>query len=423
MSVSIVTGLAFGDESKGSTVDFLARQGKTVVVRHNGGPQCGHNVVTKDGLHHEFSQFGSGTLAGATTFLSKFMLINPLNMVREADHLIELGETDIWQRTFVDEEALVITPYHTAYNRLEEEARGDGRHGSCGQGVGAAMWQDVSNPACTLQVKHLCLGPGLPDRLEKQREYLMQCAARNGHTHGPHFEALCDSTLTQWLAERYRNWYTWTHIVHSGHLKTMMASHEHTVFEGAQGVLLDEWYGFHPFTTWSTTTPENALTLCDEAGFFGEIKRLGVMRAYMTRHGPGPFVTEDPAVSFSEPHNSDGPWQGGFRQGHLDLVALRYALKVCGGVDQLVVTHLDRTDSWKYCTWYGGDHDLPVSKKKGDLDYQADLTKMLGNWTPTYADPVSTDALLPLIEQELGVPVGLASYGPTAADKGVMAEA
>ena len=93
-----------------------------------------------------------------------------------------------------------------------------------------------------------------------------------------------------------------------------------TVFEGAQGVLLDEWFGFHPHTTWSTTTFANADAVLDEAGFDGHRTRVGVLRTYFTRHGPGPLVTEDATLrpAAPEPHNADAGWQGRFRVGAFD---------------------------------------------------------------------------------------------------------
>lgn len=101
------------------------------------------------------------------------------------------------------------------------------------------------------------------------------------------------------------------------------------MFEGAQGVLLDEWHGFHPYTTWSTTTFGNAETLLAEAAMTAT--RLGVVRCYLTRHGPGPLVTEDPTLELPDPHNGRNEWQGAFRVGHFDAVALRYAIEVAGG--------------------------------------------------------------------------------------------
>jgi hypothetical protein len=120
------------------------------------------------------------------------------------------------------------------------------------------------------------------------------------------------------------------------------------VFEGAQGVLLDEWRGFHPYTTWSTTTFDNVAA---------SARRLParVLRCFTTRHGAGPMVTEDARFALVDPHNPTGPWQGAFRVGHFDAVAHRYALEVAGGVDGLALTHLDvaaATPSLRICRSY-----------------------------------------------------------------------
>lgn len=105
-SVLMVCGLAWGDECKGSIVDFLTRRHRArLIVRHNGGAQCGHNVVTDDGRHHTFAQFGAGTLAGAETFLSRYMLVNPIFMLAEATHLAEIGVSDPLSLMRVDKRA------------------------------------------------------------------------------------------------------------------------------------------------------------------------------------------------------------------------------------------------------------------------------------------------------------------------------
>src|SRR5262245_62300875 len=116
--VSLVAGLGYGDEGKGSIVDFLARQPRPgtragLVVRFNGGAQAAHNVVTEDGRHHTFAQFGSGTFTpGVRTHLSQHVLVDPLALVTEAEHLASLGVPDALDRLTVDREALVTTPYH-----------------------------------------------------------------------------------------------------------------------------------------------------------------------------------------------------------------------------------------------------------------------------------------------------------------------
>ena len=135
----LTVDLGFGDAGKGSIIDFLAREHNAhTVVRFNGGAQAGHRVVAKQG-EHVFSQFGSGTLAGARTHLSRFMLVEPLAMLAEAEHLMQLGIRDPFGMVTIDEKALITTPFQRAVNRLKELARGNGRHGSCGMGIGETM--------------------------------------------------------------------------------------------------------------------------------------------------------------------------------------------------------------------------------------------------------------------------------------------
>ena len=138
----LTVDLGFGDAGKGSIVDFLTRTyGAHTVIRYNGGAQAGHRVVTPAGpgmmqQEHVFAQFGAGTLAGAATHLSRFMLLDPLAMMAEEAHLQTLGITDAFQRTTIDARAVVITPFQRAVNRVREALRGAGRHGSCGMGIG-----------------------------------------------------------------------------------------------------------------------------------------------------------------------------------------------------------------------------------------------------------------------------------------------
>lgn len=422
--VHVVTGLGYGDEGKGGVVDHLARQlptGQTLVVRHNGGPQAGHNVVTADGRHHCFSQFGSASLAGGTTFLSRFMLINPLNMFPEADHLHDLGDNTIWNRIVVDDNARLVTPWHVAINRLQELARGDGRHGSCGQGVGAAMRQDVLRPDLTLRVKDIPAA-GFQARAEELRRYLER-THQDLSSNSAHWSMIDDPDVSEHLKDRFRDWFMLVGNAPSDHLKTLINDHEQVIFEGAQGVLLDQDYGFFPYVTWSNTTDENALALLREAvptGRRSDYKpvRLGVIRAVTTRHGHGPHPTEDPELTadWAEPHNVTDSWQGTFRVGHLDLVAHRYAVTVNGGIDAIAVSHLDRGGPvWRYAQHYMEMEKIPLGRR-GNLIMQEQIAEKLQTVHPAY---VETDeaGLLAAIERNLGAPVTIASYGPTADGK------
>ncbi|GAA1557143.1 adenylosuccinate synthase [Actinomadura kijaniata] len=400
----VVVDLGFGDAGKGTVVDWLCARGPEPVhamVRFNGGAQAAHNVVLPDGRHHTFAQFGSGTFTpGVRTHLSRFVLVDPLALAAEADHLRSLGVADALDRLTVDRDALLTTPYHRAANRARETARGAARHGSCGMGVGETASYALSHADAPRAGD--CLSPArLRRRLAAVRDWYL--AEFPGG--GPVPDAADCAEAFAAFGERVR-------VVGGERLRTLLRS-GNVVFEGAQGVLLDEWHGFHPYTTWSTTTFANAETLLSEAG--AEAARLGVVRTYATRHGPGPFVTEDPALTadLPDPHNGTGPWQGVFRVGHLDAVALRYALEVTGGVDALAVTHLDvaeARDDLRVCRAYdvGGEHVTRLAP--GDLDHQAALAGRLLAARPVY-EPFTC------VEDVVDAPVALRSFGPTRADK------
>jgi adenylosuccinate synthase len=203
-----------------------------------------------------------------------------------------------------------------------------------------------------------------------------------------------------------------------------------SVFEGTQGVLLDEWHGFHPYTTWGTTVQKNALELLHESGFDGEIETIGVTRSYATRHGKGPFVTEDRAMrnAYPDEANTRGVWQGNFRTGFLDLVSLRYAVecvKSYGRLDSLAIIHLDVFDRVKeihLCDRYkfadGTETNVIVPQWEHNLAYQEKLTDSLLSTHPMYTEEMTTaNEVIRAIQETLSVPVKYRSFGPTEADK------
>lgn len=449
--------LGYGDAGKGTIVDYLARQTwSAVVVRYNGGSQAAHNVVTPDGRHHTFAQFASGSFVpGVRTHLSRFMFVNPLAMLPEAAHLYSIGVSDIWQRTSVDEAAVVITPWHIYANQLREIARGNDRHGSTGNGVGEAKVDFLNDPSMALRVGDLQNPKRLRAKLQairdtkyrQLREELIGIAAVRSL---PEWYVFTDDMLVAELADEYHSWCQYPKIVSGDYLATLADHAEAIIFEGAQGVLLDEWYGFQPYTAWTNTLPENALTLLNEIGFTGQTERLGIMRAYATRHGPGPFITEDAVLTAALPdqHNGHGIWQGDFRVGHLDLVTLRYGLAVAGGVDSLAVTSIDRLldqPIWQTCNRYEITETTPsmtqhvrfdasgqvtdiVLPPYGDYAAGCELTQAIMSCKPIYQTIYSSSAtygafnapvpaLLQTISESLGTPISITSYGPTADDK------
>jgi len=449
---TIVVDLGFGDAGKGSITDFLARDGTTAaVVRHNGGAQAAHNVITPAGTHHTFAQFGSGTFVpGVRTHLSRFMLIDPLALITEAKHLEELGLGNVFARLTVDADAIVVTPFHKAANRLREILRGQARHGSCGMGVGEAVADSLWFADRAVRARDLRDLERLIEKFEffqelKRDEFLSRAEEIAATVAGQmEWRALTEPDAARFYAElAYRAARRFA-IVPGSYL-AKLARAGNLIFEAAQGVLLDEFHGFHPYTTWSNTTFGNAETLLREVGYGGEIERLGVLRAYHTRHGAGPFVTEDATLaSLPEAHNGTGAWQGIFRRGWFDLVMARYALAACGGADALAITHLDRLrDRRKVATSYRAPKQALTAEERAavdlrpdgvpgcdiidrlrpnpvatDLSYREILTGILRKVTPLYRDAGADDAaFLALLESDLQTPVTLVSYGPTAMDK------
>jgi adenylosuccinate synthase len=429
--VYLLAGLLFGDESKGSFTDFLTRStGAKLIVRYNGGSNCGHNVVLPDGTHHCFSQFGSGSFVpGVETHLSRHMMVNPIFMLSEAKHLIQVGQKDIWERMSVDREALVTNPFQVAANRLREmirDAEGN-RHGSCGMGIGETMADALAHPNDVLRVGDLLdrSKTELKLRLSQERkaaEFKDLLREESPLTDRVGFagerELLIDPTWPYDLANGlYRDWVNKVRLTTRDYLTWVTNESGVVIFEGAQGVLLDENFGFHPHTTWSTTTFQNAYDLLQDHN--DEQTRVGVLRSYMTRHGAGPFVTEDSELKLEGEHNVFGEWQQGFRVGHLDLMMVHYALKILGGVDLLALSHMDKVqDTWKVCQSYGADLGLEsmllLPDGNVDLVRQEKIGRALKTAKPVYQDLSVHEVLSHLKSLS---PNLLYSYGPTFENK------
>lgn len=410
----VVVGLAFGDEGKGSIVDYLTHKSENapLIVRFNGACQAGHNVVTPDGKHHTFSQFGSGMFRdGTETHLSKFMLINPLNMIAEAAHLTEVGVRYALQRTTIAASSPIITPYQIALNHLREMARGEQRHGSCGQGVGELMADTLLYPEMILRYGDL-IDPVLTEcKLSFWRDF----KETQAEEFGPHPETdiFNDDSLIPEVITVYQHVFERALVVPDDYLDGVLGNRS-VIFEGAQGVLLDETYGFNPYTTWSTTTPKNARTLLGDH----QAETVGVVRTYYTRHGAGPFPTEDPDYNNRyEPHNTTGEYQGDFRAGTFDEALFDYALRVCewsGGIQHLAVTHASKA-SLPYLTNYRLPFDISTIENPTELDMAAMTMSVTSINNLRYMHAARRDiSVIAAHVPHCGLTV---SYGPTRNDK------
>ncbi|WP_150253622.1 adenylosuccinate synthetase [Nocardiopsis deserti] len=500
---AVVVDLGFGDAGKGVTVDLLcARRRFGAVVRANGGAQAAHNVVTPDGRHHTFAQFGAGTLAPGgpvPTHLSRLMVVDPFALAAEAGHLASLGVPDPFALVTVDRRALISTPWHRAANQTRERARGEARHGSCGMGVGETVAYALARPEDAPTAGDCARPDVLRRKLRRLADHLHAVrraleppgAARTApgttgtaaiagsppDVTGPGTAAKAAPGATgagtrfgdtaagpgaaasgaapdlpagvrpeadpdvEECVEAYLAFARRVRLVDEDHLPRLLARSP-VVFEGAQGVLLDEWHGFHPYTTWSTTTTANPLALLSEAGRPGDARRVGVVRAYTTRHGAGPLVAEDPELGavLTEAHNGAHPWQGAFRVGHFDAVAHRYALAATGGVDSLVVTHADAParagGRLRWCTGYTAPDGsalepvpapAPAPTRPGAaltgaamadaavrLDRQERLARALLAARPVLAPMPASPA--EAVGEELGLALEAVFSGPTRAD-------
>lgn len=398
-SAYLVTGLSYGDEGKAVTVDAITRiHGSTLNVRASGGPQCGHNVVLPDGTHHCFAQFGSGSFnQNVRTHLASYMLVEPYAMVNEATILATKGLTDIYRRLSVSPECVVITPWHQMANQIREISRGGERHGSCGMGIGEARSLELKGLALTVgdlsSRNHTAMTLGdirtatlrslpTPESLPESAQAIYEEMLNEGVEDTAYF---------------YREWVKLFTVV----AKPDLDDHA-VIFEGNQGVLLDEIHGTAPYNTWTDCTFVRAEELCREWNI--EPIKIGVLRTYSTRHGAGPFPSEDRSVQFPD-HNVPNQWQGDFRFGHFDFVAAEYAVRIAQP-DCLAITHLDQVTpgNWTYCDSYELDSKLFTTDTFAD--------GRLNNVTPRCLTAV-VDSPLRLISERLGRPVAYTTSGPS----------
>ena len=421
-----IVDLGFGDAGKGLVTDYLTRAlGAGLVVRFNGGAQAGHNVVTPDGRHHTFSQLGSGTFVpGVRTHLSRRFVLHPTAMLEEARVLATNGQADALERTSVDGEALVVTPFHQAAGRLRELARRE-RHGSCGVGVGEVMRDATAHALDAVRVRDLADPRALVARLERVRERLHAAIVETGcdSVEGPAAErerhVLRDRAFVAAFVDATRPLLGRISVTSDEIVGDSIRRGERVLFEGAQGVLLDEAWGFHPYTTWSRCTFANVDELLAASGSGSPALRVGVARAYAHRHGPGPLPTESAQLraDLAEPHNVDGPWQGPFRAGWPDLVLARYARRACGHVDALALTHLDVTKArprWPVCASYEAGRVVEWQAVSPDeLHVREEATRRIARMQPDYRDVDGAD-LPQAISEAYAAPVVLTSRGPTA---------
>jgi adenylosuccinate synthase len=326
IKADIVIGANLGDEGKGLITDFYASQSgpKALVVRHNSGPQAGHTVTLADGRRHVFGHIGAGSFTGAQTYLSRHYACNPLLFRKE---YLALQKISFIPTIYVDSRAVLTTPYDMMINQMIEQRRCRNRHGSCGVGYGETIERNLYREF-SLRVKDI-------EDIEKFAQRLV--TIRNEWLPRRLLALGIDKVPAEW-AERIESTELLADYIDAAgffmrttkRCKGLPATQQaHVIFEGAQGLLLDQDHEWFPHVTRSSTGIINALDILDEAGI-DEADVTYVTRSYLTRHGAGPMPSQTdgkPYPGIVDETNGTNAFQGSFRLGLLEIDRLAEAIR------------------------------------------------------------------------------------------------
>ncbi len=425
MPLDIIVGTQWGDEGKGRIVDLLSAQAK-VVARFNGGDNAGH-TVTVGTQTFKLHLVPSGIIHRHTLgIIGSGVVINPETLLAEIEMLRSYGVPVDPTRLRLSHAAHLITPAHRALDRAQEQTRGKGLIGTTGRGIGPVYADKAARTGLRMEDM---LDPNA--FYEKLVDHVRSVNRELTLLHGA--EALDPEAVAQQYMDYAR---TLAPYVDDTSLLVYEALHrgERVLAEGAQGVLLDLDYGTYPFVTSSAPTASGALLGLGIGP--GHVDRvLGVVKAFQTRVGSGPFPTElEDATALhlrgtgSQPWDEFGTTTGRPRRvGWLDLVLLRYSARL-NGLTGLVITKLDVLSGLprvKMCVAYHKRGD-PSGKRYTDLPMGI---SSLMQWEPVYEElpgwqeplgavrnwedlPAPAQAYIRRLAEVSGVPVESVSVGP-----------
>ncbi|MBN2332347.1 MAG: adenylosuccinate synthase [Deltaproteobacteria bacterium] len=418
MANVVLIGTQWGDEGKGKVVD-LWTSSADVVVRFQGGNNAGHTLII-DGEKFIFHLIPSGILhAGKQCIIGSGVVVDPGVLLDELRQLQSKGYGDTLAQLVISDEAHIILPTHRRIDLAREAGRGCRKIGTTGRGIGPTYEDKMVR--CGLRFIDLLAGGAV------LKERVVGIVER----HNLMLERLYDQEPTspqevldelEKAAVILRPMIKKTAYVLNG----AVAAGKSILFEGAQGTLLDIDHGTFPFVTSSSTVAANA---CASSGFgMGKVNQVvGVVKAYTTRVGSGPFPTELDNEQGDMLRNSGGEFGSTTgrprRCGWLDLVGLRYSVMV-NGLNGFAVTKLDvlsGLDQIGVCEAY---------EYRGErLDYFPSSAEMLEECMPVYrylpgwkdditairdfaALPLQARDYITFLEEQLGIPALLVSVGP-----------
>lgn len=414
MKVDVLLGLQWGDEGKGKVVDVLTPE-YDVIARFQGGPNAGHTLEF-NGEKYILRSIPSGIFQGdKINVIGNGVVLDPALFKQEAQSLMTAGH-DLTQKLLISKKAHLILPTHRFLDAANEAAKGDAKVGTTGKGIGPAYTDKVGRNG-------LRVGDVLHDldtkyaRIKTYHEQLLR---------NMNFEYDLTDAEKEWFEgiaflKQFR-------LIDSEHFVNNCLKEEHSILaEGAQGTMLDIDFGSYPFVTSSNTICAGACTgLGIAPASIGEV--YGIFKAYCTRVGSGPFPTEqinEIGEKLCDYGHEFGSVTGRRRRcGWLDLVALKYAIKI-NGVSQLIMMKADVLDQFEtihVCTSYviNGEEteDFPF-EITGDIQplyvelpgWKTDLTAI----TSEDEFPEELNNYLSFLEEELEVPIKIVSVGPDRA--------
>ena len=410
MKVDILLGLQWGDEGKGMVVDVLTPR-YDVVARFQGGPNAGHTLEF-EGNKYVLRSIPSGIFQGGkVNIIGNGVVLDPVLFRDEAEQLAASGH-DLTQRLCLSKKAHLILPTHRMLDAAYEAAKGAGKIGTTGKGIGPTYTDKVSRN-----------GLRIGDIFEDFENRYNTLKARH--------EAILASLNYEYdITELEQRWFESIEylkkfqIIDSEHtINNLLKDGKSVLAEGAQGTMLDVDFGSYPFVTSSNTVCAGACTGLGVApNRIGEV--YGIFKAYCTRVGSGPFPTElfdaDGEKMCNMGHEFGSVTGRRRRCGWIDLVALRYAIMV-DGVTKLIMMKSDVLDTFetiKACVAYRVNgvetHELPYSIENVEPVY-VELPGWQQDMTAVKSEeefPQAFNDYIAFLERELGVPIAIVSVGP-----------
>ncbi|GLR14473.1 adenylosuccinate synthase [Chitinimonas viridis] len=412
----VVIGTQWGDEGKGKIVDWLMDHAEGV-VRFQGGHNAGHTLVI-GGKKTVLRLIPSGIMhAGKACFIGNGVVISPEALLKEIDELKAAG-VDVESRLTISEACPLILPYHIALDQAREAAKGDKKIGTTGRGIGPAYEDKVARRA--IRIQDLFFPDRLAAKLGENLAYYNFLLKEYFKVEQVDFQKTLEDTLR--LAERIKPMVGDV----SRTLHDLNKAGKPLLFEGAQGTLLDIDHGTYPYVTSSNCVAGAA---APGAGVAPQMLQyvLGIVKAYTTRVGSGPFPTElfdEVGEGLAKRGNEFGSVTGRPRRcGWFDAAALKRSIQI-NGVSGLCVTKMDVMDGIdviKLCTGYRINGEvvdiLPVGAE--ELSGCSPIYEELPGWSEStfgvkrYEDlPLNARNYLKRIEEVTGAPIDIISTGP-----------